>query len=269
MKTSSAALLAFVALVGAGGCRSEKFDGGRTGPAATPGTSSLLNDSRNEPAAAPGSSGSPLPPNDKPSYGAAVSNDDFTLGQEEKTALLKLARRCVETYVKTGVIPEAQELGGRFPHLNTQRACFVTLRKDGDLRGCIGSLEARRALIDDVRHNAVAAAVSDTRFAPVAASELSKIDYEISVLDQPRILEGVPTEQLPAWLSQHKPGLIIEYRGRRSTFLPSVWEDLPDPNDFLDRLCRKQGSPPGCWRDPSTRLSVYGSIHFGEKDSAR
>jgi AmmeMemoRadiSam system protein A len=154
----------------------------------------------------------------------------------------------------------------RWPYLAADRACFVTLRKAGDLRGCIGSLEPRRSLIEDVRLNAVSAAVNDTRFQPVGVGELAEIDYEISILDRPRPLQGVTVNELPDWLGKNKPGLIIEYEGRRSTFLPSVWEDLPDPNQFLERLCRKQGSPGDCWRHPSTKLSVYGSIKFAEKD---
>jgi AmmeMemoRadiSam system protein A len=206
--------------------------------------------------------------NNQPGNGAAVIEDNFQLGPDERTALLRLARASMESYVKQRVIPDApEELLKKFPQLGAARACFVTLRKAGDLRGCIGSLEARRPLVEDVRQNAVAAAVSDSRFSPVSIDELAHIDVEISVLDQPKLLQGVSVQELPAWLSKHKPGLIIEYRGRRSTFLPSVWEELPDPNDFLDRLCRKQGSAPGCWRDPAAQLSVYGSIHFGEKDT--
>jgi AmmeMemoRadiSam system protein A len=201
------------------------------------------------------------------SYGSAVSDDKFSVGPEERTALLRLARASVEGYVRGGALPEApRELGARYPHLAAPRACFVTLRKRGELRGCIGSLEPRRSLIEDVRQNAMSAAIHDTRFEPVRASELGEIDYEISVLDLPRPMPAMPVDEIPAWLGKHRPGLIIEYRGRRSTFLPSVWEDLPEPMDFLSRLCRKQGSPVDCWRDPAARLSAYGSIHFGEKE---
>jgi uncharacterized protein len=200
------------------------------------------------------------------SYGSSVS-DDFKIEAEEKKALLALARASIEGYVKNGVTPPAPaELGVRWPHLAAPRACFVTLRKAGDLRGCIGSLEPRRSLIEDVRMNAVSAAVHDPRFPTVTADELGQIDLEISILDLPRPLQGVTVAELPEWLRDNKPGLIIEFRGHRSTFLPSVWEDLPDPYEFLDRLCRKQGSPSECWRDPSAKLSVYGSIKFEEKE---
>jgi AmmeMemoRadiSam system protein A len=193
-------------------------------------------------------------------------NDDFKIDPEEKLALLQLARSSVEGHVKNGAAPPIpSELASRWPHLSTPRACFVTLRKAGDLRGCIGSLEPRRPLLDDVRQNSVAAAVNDSRFRAVTADELALIEYEISILDRPRPLQGVTPAELPAWLGNNKPGLIIEFRGRRSTFLPSVWDDLPDPHDFLAHLCRKQGSPGDCWRDPSAKLSIYGSIKIAEK----
>lgn len=200
------------------------------------------------------------------SYVSHVS-DEFKIGPEEKAALLKLARTSVEVFVNSGATPPSPpEIATRWPHLAAPRACFVTLRIGGDLRGCIGSLEPRRSLIEDVRLNAVSAAVHDTRFRPVEPQDLAKLDYEISILDLPRPLQGVSVQELPAWLGKNKPGLIIEHRGRRSTFLPSVWEDLPDPNAFLEHLCRKQGSPSDCWRDPATKMSIYGSIKFGEKD---
>jgi len=240
--------LLLVTLAAVGGCKQDNKDSRSTRP--DPGAASQL----------PGDHDA------KPSYGSSVI-DDFKIGPEAKRALLVLARTSVEGYVKNGAIPPApEELASRWPQLAADRACFVTLRKAGELRGCIGSLEPRRALIEDVRQNAVAAAVHDTRFREVTASELSQIDYEISILDRPKPLQGVSTNELPEWLGKHKPGLIIEYRGHRSTFLPSVWEDLPDPYEFLDRLCRKQGSPGDCWRDPSARLSVYGSIKFEEKE---
>jgi AmmeMemoRadiSam system protein A len=118
--------------------------------------------------------------------------------------------------------------------------------------------------LEDVRQNAVSAAVHDTRFRPVTTEELGALSYSISVLDLPRALQGVSPADLPAYMQKHRPGVIIEYRGRRSTFLPSVWEDLPDALGFLSRLCMKQGSPADCWKEADARISTYGSIHFSE-----
>lgn len=203
----------------------------------------------------------------KSGYGSSVALQDFELSNEEKRGLLVLARAAVETWVRSQkLIDLPDDLVARFPHLNEQRACFVTLRVEGQLRGCIGSLEPRRSLIDDVRQNAVSAAVHDTRFRPVTEDELASLSYSISVLDLPRPLEGVPARELPAYMEKHRPGVIIEYRGRRSTFLPSVWEELDDPIDFLSRLCVKQGSSADCWKSPEVRISTYGSVYFSEKD---
>lgn len=203
----------------------------------------------------------------KSGYGSSVGLRDFELSNEEKRGLLVLARAAVETWVRSQKLMDLPaDLMGRFPRLNEQRACFVTLRIEGQLRGCIGSLEPRRSLADDVRQNAVSAAVHDTRFRPVTEGELASLSYSISVLDLPRPLQGVSARELPAYMGKHRPGVIIEYRGRRSTFLPSVWEELDDPIEFLSRLCLKQGSSAECWKEPDVRISTYGSVYFSEKD---
>lgn len=197
-----------------------------------------------------------------------MQTNELDLSSEEKKALLGLARQAVELYVREGVVlqPPAS-LREQFPRLCQPRSCFVTLHEDGELRGCIGSLEPRRPLLDEVCHNAVAAAIHDTRFVPVSAKELGRLEYEISVLQRPEPLRDVAPEQLPAYLAQHRPGVVIEYRGRRSTFLPCVWEDLPDPVEFLARLCRKQGSPVDCWREADAKISTYGSVQFSESQT--
>lgn len=200
-------------------------------------------------------------------YRSGVATDDFELSGDAKKALLALARASVEAYVRTGsLIDPPADLLERFPILREERSCFVTLRARDDLRGCIGSLEPRRSLLDDVRHNAVSAAVHDSRFRPVTEPELRELTYSISVLTLPRRLEGVAVNDLPAYMALHKPGVVIENQGRRSTFLPSVWEELPDATQFLSRLCRKQGAAGTCWRDPSAKISTYESIYFAEKD---
>ncbi|MBI5548824.1 MAG: AmmeMemoRadiSam system protein A, partial [Deltaproteobacteria bacterium] len=198
-------------------------------------------------------------------YGAMVWEERFELGREEQEALLELARRAVETQIRQGrKIAVPPELASRFPRLRTQRGAFVTLRKEGKLRGCIGTLEAHRPLAEDVVENAVHAAIHDTRFSPVAAEELPLLHLDISVLDAPRPLQGLAGEALLEHLGERKPGLIIEYQGRRSTFLPSVWEELPEPARFLGHLCRKQGSPEACWKQPQVKLETYGTQSFEE-----
>jgi len=196
-------------------------------------------------------------------YGALVYEDRFELNAEERNALLLIARTSLETRVREGKdLAVPPELVSRHPRLETRRGAFVTLKKDGDLRGCIGTLTAHRPLAEDVAANAVNAALHDPRFSPVAPEELSALKLSISVLDAPRPLSGVAGENLVALLGQKKPGLILEYRGRRSTFLPEVWEQLPEPVQFLGHLCRKQGSPEDCWRSEEARFETYGSQHL-------
>jgi AmmeMemoRadiSam system protein A/AmmeMemoRadiSam system protein B len=200
-------------------------------------------------------------------YGAMTWEDRYELGKDEQQALLTLARRSLEAQVKEHrTIDVPAEVLSRFPRLATNRGAFVTLREDGDLRGCIGSLGPTEPLAEDVVHNAVHAAVHDSRFEPVRPEELAKIHIDISVLDTPRPLNGVTGDALVKYLGDKKPGLIISYKGRRSTFLPAVWEELAEPLAFLGHLCRKQGSPEACWREADARFETYGSQLMAEPE---
>lgn len=135
-------------------------------------------------------------------------------------------------------------------------ASFVTLKLAGELRGCIGSLEARRTLGEDVARNAHAAAYRDPRFPAVTLDEVPRLSVEVSVLSEREPL--MASDELDA-LSLLRPGidgLYLEYEGLSSTFLPQVWESLPAPEDFLGELKRKAGLPRGFWH-PGVRLSRY------------
>jgi len=135
-------------------------------------------------------------------------------------------------------------------------ASFVTLRLDGELRGCIGTIDAHRALGDDVAHNAFAAAFRDPRFEPVSDAELGRLVVEVSVLG-PRVPMNVATEaEALAAMRPGIDGIYLEFNELRSTFLPQVWDSLPDPLDFLCELRRKAGLPARFW-DERIRLSRY------------
>lgn len=147
--------------------------------------------------------------------------------------------------------------------LSAVGATFVTLRLAGDLRGCIGTVEAFRPLREDVRANAAAAAFRDPRFAPLARGELGATVIEVSLLDSP---VPIATADEAAALAQLRPdvdGVVLEAAGRRATFLPQVWEQLPDRREFIAALKRKAGLPPAFW-DGSVRLSRYGVAKFAE-----
>ncbi len=135
-------------------------------------------------------------------------------------------------------------------------ACFVTLTQDGQLRGCIGSLAAHRPLGDDVRANAVAAALRDPRFPALTVAELARTQVEVSVLSPMQPLSFNSEAEALAQLRPHIDGVVLEYGGHRGTFLPQVWEQLPTPTAFMAQLKRKAGLRADFWAD-GVRLQRY------------
>lgn len=125
--------------------------------------------------------------------------------------------------------------------LRAKGAAFVTLELHGDLRGCIGSLKAHRALATDVAANAFAAAFKDPRFDPVTAAEAPELDIHLSVLAPPEPLPVDSEAHLLVLLKPRLDGLILELGEKRATFLPSVWDDLPKASEFVDHLKAKAG----------------------------
>jgi MEMO1 family protein len=154
--------------------------------------------------------------------------------------LLGMARAAIQSRL-TG----APEVAAAQPWLRQAGATFVTLTRDGALRGCIGSLEALRPLAEDVSRNAVAAAFHDPRFAALSASEWPHVRMEVSLLSAPRPIRFADEEHLLEQVVAGEDGLIVEHMGRRATFLPQVWESLPDKRRFMDELLRKAGLPSG------------------------
>jgi len=198
-------------------------------------------------------------------YASIVLHDPFTLTGEEQEALLAFARTTVEAQVETGHAPEAHEdLLTAFPIFRTPRGVFVTLKKDGKLRGCIGQLTPTGPLHDAVRDAAIGAAVSDARFRPVTTEELGELRYSISILGPPSRVVVERPEQYLEVLRPELDGVILVHAGRRSTFLPQVWKELPDPEEFLSRLSLKQGSPADAWKSKDTAIYRYGAFVFGE-----
>ena len=142
------------------------------------------------------------------------------------------------------------------PALYAPRATFATLRRDGQLRGCIGTLEALRPLVEDVAHNAFAAAFRDPRFPPLTRQEWPTVQLSLSVCSPPEPVPAASEADLLARLRPGIDGLTLEEQARRATFLPAVWEELPDPADFLQHLKRKAGWPAGYW-SPTLRAYRY------------
>ena len=153
--------------------------------------------------------------------------------------LLRLARAAIAHHLGLGSRPEP--VGD--PRLDARGATFVTLTLDDELRGCIGSLRRTRKLGEDVIHNAVAAAFEDPRFPPLSRAEFERIAIEVSLLSEPEFIEFSTEAELMQQLRPHQDGLILFAGCRSATFLPQVWEQLPEPADFLAALKRKAGMP--------------------------
>jgi len=183
---------------------------------------------------------------------------------EQRALLLELARETLREVAERGRLPrvDADYLP---PGLDEPRACFVTLTRRGALRGCIGNLEPRLPLYRAVMENARAAATRDTRFPPVEPDEVPELTIEISVLSPPRRLDADTPEARLAALRPGRDGVILRAGRCTATYLPQVWEKLPEPRRFLDSLARKAGLPAGAWRDPATELSVYTVESFAEE----
>ncbi|ADR37244.1 AMMECR1 domain protein [Oceanithermus profundus DSM 14977] len=188
------------------------------------------------------------------------------LNHEEKRRLLDVAESAIENALNGGPLhPPA--LAGLPPRLAQPGASFVTLTQGGRLRGCIGSLEPVRPLAEDTHRNALAAAFRDPRFPPLAAHEWPRTDVEVSVLSPP---EPLPYESLDDLIRKLSPemGLVLEHPRGRATYLPQVWQQLPDPERFLASLAQKAGLSPSVYADPATRLAFYTVEKFTRRDLA-
>ena len=176
------------------------------------------------------------------------------LSEDEKKILLKVAREAIRA-VAQGEKP-AVLLPEKFSrNLKQEGASFVTLTNKGRLRGCIGSLEASQAFVIDVQEHAVAAAFEDYRFPNIDLDELCDIEIEISRLSPMVPLRYENPEELAKILHPKVDGVLITDGYRRATFLPQVWDKVPEAEDFLSHLCMKMGVEPDYWR--RNHLDVY------------
>ncbi len=175
--------------------------------------------------------------------------------------LLPIARAAIAT-----ALGQPQQADQSAAWLHEPGACFVTLTQHGQLRGCIGSLSARRELLADVQANAVAAALQDSRFAPLTLPELAHTDIEVSLLSPLQAMHFVSQQQALAQLRPGIDGVVFECQRWRSTFLPQVWEQLPTPAEFMGHLKQKAGLPRDFWSD-DVHLYRYTVTHWSEVDS--
>lgn len=179
------------------------------------------------------------------------------LNSEEKKALLGLARKAILRYLKDGGKAELPE---GTPALREKCGAFVTLHKDGELRGCIGNMVGRGPLVETVREMAVAAAVADQRFPGVRAEEMSSIDIEISVLSPMRRITDVSEIEVG------KHGILMRRDLNQGVLLPQVATEWGWGRDeFLRHTCLKAGLPADAWKDPGTSIEIFSAQVFGEK----
>lgn len=189
---------------------------------------------------------------------------------EHRNLLLKIARNAVFQTLEAGHPGRRESFQsmeknvptiGNSPELLEKRATFVTLTKGGALRGCIGMLEACRPLAEDVAENAKAAAFHDPRFPPVTREEFDQIEFHISVLSPPEEIRFSSEADLLEQIRPGTDGLILQEGMRRGTFLPSVWEELPDKEVFWMHLKMKAGLPTDYWSD-TLRVFRYTADYF-------
>ncbi len=188
---------------------------------------------------------------------------DDQLTAEERKTLLDLARATLRRGVCGEELPKL-DLESLAPNLKAPGASFITLTIGGELRGCIGALEPYQPLAWDVREHALAAALEDPRFPPVSREEVDQIEIEISRLTFPRQLEYRDAQDLLDHLRPQVDGVILRDGFRRATFLPQVWEKIPDKAEFLDHLCAKMGAAPDTWRRKHIEVQTYQVEEFHE-----
>ncbi len=186
------------------------------------------------------------------------------ISDEEGQALVYLARKAIEEYLRDRKIIDLKDI----PYENWKKkgASFVTLenRYTGQLRGCIGSILPVQPLYRDVIRNAIAAATQDPRFPPVTYEELPDIRVKVSVLSYPQPLPYKDPQDLLNKIEPFKDGLILKYGNNQGTFLPDVWEELPDKVQFLSHLCLKAGLPQDCWLTLPVEIYRYRTKVFSE-----
>jgi len=195
---------------------------------------------------------------------APMSSTKQMLNKHQRLVLLQTARASIRTGLLEGH-PLPVEPADFEPTLQAQRATFVTLNKHGELRGCIGHLEAMQPLIKDVADNAFSAAFQDHRFPPLSRNEFDQIEIHISVLSPPKPLSFASEQDLLQQIHPGTDGLILQDGHYRGTFLPSVWEQLPTREEFLAHLKIKAGLPVSHWSD-TLKVFRYTTESFGEKE---
>lgn len=188
----------------------------------------------------------------------------MSMNEEERQELLRLARESIRMRLLDA--HELRPTRAQFPDDKfwQDRGVFVTLTKHGELRGCIGTIMPVSPLVQAVASNAVAAAFGDPRFDPVEEEEFRDLCIEISLLSVPKELAFSTYADLEAKLAASHPGVILMRGAYQATFLPQVWDQLPDARQFLEALCHKAGLPTASLSQPGLTIFTYTVEAFSE-----
>jgi len=185
------------------------------------------------------------------------------LTEEEGLYLLDVARKTIEKRLFDRAEQDLED-SDLSPKYLEKRGTFVTLNKDGNLRGCIGHILPQEALIDGIRENAINAAFRDPRFNPLSKEEWDSIQIEVSILTEPRPLEYSDVDDLLKKLRPGVDGVILKKGYLQATFLPQVWDQLPDKEEFLTHLCVKAGMDAYSWKKEKLEIMTYQVQAFEE-----
>ncbi len=199
------------------------------------------------------------------SYAAFAFLQDWSVIKDDQAFLLNLSRSTLQNYVSNKISTTIEE-NSVPPKLLESKGCFVTLNENGELRGCIGHLEAQEPLYKCVIDNTINAAARDTRFSPVISEEVSNITIEISVLTNPEPAGSIGTGLMDMLTT--KDGVILKQFGKESTYLPQVWSQIPGKQEFLSSLCQKGGMDALCWNSTQTQAFIYKDFAFSEEKNS-
>ncbi|WP_299798463.1 AmmeMemoRadiSam system protein A [uncultured Shewanella sp.] len=192
------------------------------------------------------------------------ASPSINLSQEEKQRLLALARETLVRYFASQQTDVETPAGD--PLLSRRAGCFVTLFLDGDLSGCMGDIEGRRPLAKSIPELALCSAFKDNRFAPLLASQMERLTIEISLLSPLTQLTVHDEAELLRYLTDHPYGVVLSDPFHRSVYLPQVWEQLPQPREFIRELKCKGGWSADYWSG-DMRVEIFTVGHFREQES--
>ncbi len=185
--------------------------------------------------------------------------------EDQSKILLRMARESIgERLGISSTTPKKDLEKDNTAFLDNKQGLFVTLHKRGELRGCIGTIEPVKPLRQGICDNALFAAFNDTRFSPLTLGEFHEVDIEVSLLSIPEPLEFTTTEDLLGGLKPGIHGVIIKKESASATFLPQVWEQLPEAEEFLSQLCMKAGLSSIAWKNKGIAVYTYSVQCFAE-----